>query len=177
MRMKPFAAAAAIASVALVASPAGRLSDRIGSRGLATAGLLVLAVGVGGLSTVGADSSITVVMAWLAVMGLGTGIFISGGNNNWMAGNYIGTDATGTAPRGNGTSGIRLDSSADFNLVDRPRTSYVYADFDRVTGRIGKLLSHQMPVDTHIQKNLRCGGTVTPTSSQRVQYRFAAEFL
>ncbi|MBI4705823.1 MAG: MFS transporter [Deltaproteobacteria bacterium] len=63
--------------MAIVASPSGRLSDRIGSRGLATAGLAVLAVGIGGLSTVGGGSSAMTVAAWLAVMGLGTGIFIS----------------------------------------------------------------------------------------------------
>jgi len=63
--------------MALVAWPSGRLSDRIGSRGLATVGLLVLAVGLGGLSTLGQHSSSLAVSGWLGVMGLGTGIFIS----------------------------------------------------------------------------------------------------
>jgi EmrB/QacA subfamily drug resistance transporter len=63
--------------MAVVTSPSGRLSDRIGSRGLATGGLLVLAVGLAGLATVGPTTSTFVVAAWLAVMGLGTGIFIS----------------------------------------------------------------------------------------------------
>jgi len=75
--------------MALVASPAGRLSDRIGSRGLATGGLVVLACGLAGLSTLGADSSVLSVAAWLAVMGLGTGIFISPNSSALM----------GSAPR------------------------------------------------------------------------------
>lgn len=78
--------------MALVASPSGRLSDRIGSRGLATGGLLVLALGLVGLSTLsteGAGASLVAVAAWLAVMGLGTGIFISPNSSALM----------GSAPR------------------------------------------------------------------------------
>ena len=63
--------------MALVASPSGRLSDRIGSRGLATGGLLLLAGGLLGLTTLTLDSSPLVVAAWFALMGLGTGIFIA----------------------------------------------------------------------------------------------------
>ncbi len=63
--------------MALVASPAGRLSDRIGSRGLATGGLLVLTGGLVGLTTLTLHSSPWIVAAWFAVMGLGTGVFIA----------------------------------------------------------------------------------------------------
>lgn len=63
--------------MALVASPSGWLSDRIGSRGLATAGMLLVAAGVGGLSTVGSQTSPVLVGAWLGLVGLGTGVFIS----------------------------------------------------------------------------------------------------
>ncbi len=63
--------------MALVASPAGWLSDRIGSRGLAVAGMLVMAAGLGWLSTAGLDTPLWRVAAPLAVMGLGTGVFIS----------------------------------------------------------------------------------------------------
>jgi len=63
--------------MAMVAWPAGRLSDRIGSRGLASGGLLVLAVGLVGMSSIGADTPLTTIVLWLAVMGLGTGTFIS----------------------------------------------------------------------------------------------------
>lgn len=75
--------------MALVASPSGRLSDRIGSRGLATGGLLVLAAGLTGLATVGSGSSTYAVAVWLGVMGLGTGIFISPNSSALM----------GSAPR------------------------------------------------------------------------------
>ncbi|MHA1568294.1 MAG: MFS transporter [Alphaproteobacteria bacterium] len=63
--------------MALVATPSGWLSDRIGSRGPAVIGLLILAVGLWGLSTVGAQATWLEVVVWLAVMGLGTGIFIT----------------------------------------------------------------------------------------------------
>lgn len=63
--------------MALVAAPAGRLSDRWGSRGLATLGMVILAVGTVGLALLGAQASPYGVMAWYAVTGLGTGIFIS----------------------------------------------------------------------------------------------------
>jgi len=63
--------------MAFVASPSGRLSDRIGTRSLSVAGLLVFAAGLAGLSTVGPATEPVVVAAWLAVMGLGTGVFIS----------------------------------------------------------------------------------------------------
>jgi MFS family permease len=63
--------------MALVASPAGALSDRIGTRGLATGGLLVLAAGLAGLATVGSNTPAWGVGIWLGLMGLGTGTFIS----------------------------------------------------------------------------------------------------
>ncbi len=63
--------------MALSASPSGWLSDRIGSRAPAVAGMLILTAGLGGLSGIGPQSEPTTVAFWLAVMGLGTGIFIS----------------------------------------------------------------------------------------------------
>jgi MFS family permease len=63
--------------MALVASPFGWLSDRIGSRGLATVGMLTMAGGLIGLSTLGASSSVWDVALWYGIIGLGTGVFIS----------------------------------------------------------------------------------------------------
>ena len=48
-----FAARLTALLMALVASPSGWLSDRYGTRGFATAGLVILALGLGGLSTIG----------------------------------------------------------------------------------------------------------------------------
>jgi MFS family permease len=75
--------------MALVASPSGWLSDRIGSRGLATGGMLVLAAGLFGLAGTGQGSPTWTVALWLGVMGLGTGVFISPNSSALM----------GSAPR------------------------------------------------------------------------------
>lgn len=63
--------------MALVASPSGWLSDRLGSRGLATVGMLIMAAGLFGLSGLGRESGEVRVILYLATVGLGTGIFIS----------------------------------------------------------------------------------------------------
>ncbi len=65
------------AVMALVASPAGALSDRIGARGLAVVGMSLLAVGLWGLSGVDADSSTLSIGLWYALAGFGVGIFVS----------------------------------------------------------------------------------------------------
>lgn len=75
--------------MALAASPSGWLSDRLGSRGLATAGMLIMAAGLFGLSGLGADSGEAGVILWLGTIGLGTGIFISPNSSALM----------GSAPR------------------------------------------------------------------------------
>lgn len=77
------------AIMALVASPSGWLSDRIGSRGLAMTGLLILSLGLLGLSFSVNGCTGLVVAMWLSVMGLGTGIFISPNSSALM----------GSAPR------------------------------------------------------------------------------
>jgi EmrB/QacA subfamily drug resistance transporter len=56
---------------------AGRLSDRMGSRWLSTAGMLITAIGMGMLAFMGRDASLIHVMAALAVVGLGMGVFSS----------------------------------------------------------------------------------------------------
>ncbi|TNF33535.1 MAG: DHA2 family efflux MFS transporter permease subunit, partial [Deltaproteobacteria bacterium] len=63
--------------MALVASPSGRLSDRIGPRGLATLGLALEGLGLLGMVSLDADSAIAWIVVWQLVIGLGTGIFIS----------------------------------------------------------------------------------------------------
>jgi EmrB/QacA subfamily drug resistance transporter len=64
--------------VMAVAAPlSGALSDRIGQRVPATLGMVVLAAGVVLLGRLGPQAAVGVVAAMLAVVGLGTGAFIS----------------------------------------------------------------------------------------------------
>ena len=48
---------------------------------------------------------------------LGDGIKISGGSNNLIAGNYIGTNAAGTGAEPNGIKGVYLVSGSNGNLI------------------------------------------------------------
>src|SRR5574337_1014168 len=64
--------------VMAVAAPlSGTLSDRLGSRLLSTLGMAILAVGLFQLSRLGLHSPLADVTVALAIVGLGTGIFIS----------------------------------------------------------------------------------------------------
>ncbi len=63
--------------MALVAAPSGWLSDHWGSRGPATLGMLVLAAGLVFLALPADTENIWLPVAALAVVGLGTGMFIS----------------------------------------------------------------------------------------------------
>jgi EmrB/QacA subfamily drug resistance transporter len=71
--------------VMLIAAPlSGTLSDRIGSRWLATAGMAILAAGLFLLSRLDGQSPLYQVTLSLMVCGLGTGIFISPNNSALM---------------------------------------------------------------------------------------------
>ena len=70
--------------MAIVAPISGTLSDRIGSRGLATAGMLVLAAGLAWLAVLARGGSLTSIAAALAVVGLGVGTFVSPNNSALM---------------------------------------------------------------------------------------------
>ena len=61
----------------LVGPVSGYLSDRYGSRALATAGLVVSAVGLLGLSTVGATTPYWLLAVYMVVIGGGSGLFTS----------------------------------------------------------------------------------------------------
>jgi EmrB/QacA subfamily drug resistance transporter len=75
--------------MAVVAPASGALSDRVGSRWLATSGMLVLAVGLVLLALASAGGSLHAIAGALAVVGLGTGAFVSPNNSALM----------GSAPR------------------------------------------------------------------------------
>jgi MFS family permease len=70
--------------MAITAPVSGILSDRLGSKGLSTGGMLILALGLFLLSRLGADSPNGLVLLGLAVAGMGTGIFISPNNSALM---------------------------------------------------------------------------------------------
>lgn len=94
--------------MALVALPAGALSDRLGSRGLATAGMLGLAVALALLARVDVGTSVAGLVVPLALMGLGTGVFISPNSSALM----------GAAPRGlQGTAGGVLALARNLGMI------------------------------------------------------------
>jgi MFS family permease len=69
-------------TMALVAPLSGRLSDRYGSRGLATAGLAMSVAGLFALSLVTtADQGYVPIIGTLMLLGLGIGMFQSPNNN------------------------------------------------------------------------------------------------
>jgi len=70
--------------MAVVAPISGALSDRIGSRGLATAGMLLLAAGLVALGLLVTRGSLGQIAAALALFGLGVGIFVSPNNSALM---------------------------------------------------------------------------------------------
>ena len=72
------------AVMAVTAPLAGSLSDRVGSRLLATVGMTIMAVGLVALATLPPSVSLVAVAATLAVVGLGTGTFISPNNSALM---------------------------------------------------------------------------------------------
>ncbi len=75
--------------MAIVAPISGALSDRVGSRGLATAGMALLTAGIVLLATLVERGSLTMIAAALALVGLGVGTFVSPNNSAIM----------GSAPR------------------------------------------------------------------------------
>jgi len=77
-------------AMALTTAPAGWLSDLFGSRGLAVLGMIAVAVGAVGLSFTDAASSVASIAAWNAVIGVGTGVFVTPNSSALM----------GSAPRG-----------------------------------------------------------------------------
>lgn len=70
--------------MAIIAPISGTLSDRIGTRTPTVLGMVVLSGGLFALSRLTGESSILMVMEALAIVGLGTGAFISPNNSALM---------------------------------------------------------------------------------------------
>jgi EmrB/QacA subfamily drug resistance transporter len=94
--------------MAIVAPLSGTLSDKIGTRLPSIVGMAILSGGLFALSRMTADASITTVMGALAIVGLGTGIFISPNNSALM----------GSAPRSRqGIAAGILATARNFGMV------------------------------------------------------------
>ncbi len=94
--------------MAIIAPISGTLSDRIGARLPGMLGMAILACGVYLLSRLGPSSSSVEVALSLAVVGLGTGAFISPNNNALM----------GSAPRNRqGIAAGALATARNFGMV------------------------------------------------------------
>jgi EmrB/QacA subfamily drug resistance transporter len=94
--------------MAVVAPISGTLSDRIGTRIPAVFGMAVLSAGLYLLSRLTGRSSIAAIMLSLAVVGLGTGVFISPNNSALM----------GSAPKTRqGIAAGILATSRNFGMV------------------------------------------------------------
>jgi MFS family permease len=94
--------------MAIIAPISGTLSDRIGTRLPAVFGMAVLSAGLYLVSRLSAQSSIGSMMLALAVIGLGTGAFISPNNSALM----------GSAPKSRqGIAAGILATSRNFGMV------------------------------------------------------------
>lgn len=94
--------------MAVIAPISGTLSDRIGTRLPAVFGMAVLSAGLFALSRLTAQSSVGLMMVALAIVGLGTGAFISPNNSALM----------GSAPKSRqGIAAGILATSRNFGMV------------------------------------------------------------
>jgi EmrB/QacA subfamily drug resistance transporter len=78
--LTPFAA-----TMMIVAPLSGRMSDKYGSRGLSTAGLIISAIGLIGFFLIEPKTSILTSIIWLIIMGIGSGMFFSPNTNTIMS--------------------------------------------------------------------------------------------
>lgn len=72
-------------SIMITAPLSGRISDLRGARGIATTGLCVVAVGLGLMSRIGAETPVVDVLWRFAVFGTGLGMFLAPNNNAVMS--------------------------------------------------------------------------------------------
>ncbi len=64
-------------SMMIIAPISGWLSDRMGSRGLSSLGLLISAIGLLGMMWISANTSVFELSVWMFITGLGSGMFFS----------------------------------------------------------------------------------------------------
>jgi EmrB/QacA subfamily drug resistance transporter len=139
LRLEPWTAGLVLTSqpvvMALVSTPSGRLSDRVGHRWPTTVGLLILSAGVGLLSLLGADSHPGRAALYWAITGLGTGIFVSPNSSALM----------GSAPAGQqGVAGAVLAIARSLGmLLGVAVAAIVFAEAGGHTGRDWGPVDHE----------------------------------
>ncbi|CAI6032629.1 MFS transporter [Cohnella rhizoplanae] len=118
----------------VVAPLSGALSDRIGSELLTFAGLLVLVVAQLGLARLHQDSPVALAGAWMALLGLGSGLFQSPNNSLIMS--KVPKTQLGTAGSINGlirnvgmVVGITLATTTLFGVMS-VKAGFRVKDFD-----------------------------------------------
>lgn len=101
---------APLAAAMMIMSPiSGWLSDRFGSRQLSSIGLLISAIGLLGMIRIKATTTITELIIWMIVMGLGTGMFFSPNTNSIMS--AVPTERRGIA------AGVRIMMQNAGNII------------------------------------------------------------
>jgi len=80
MLLAPFAA-----SLMIMSPISGWLSDRYGSRLLSSIGLLISAIGLLGMMWIKASTTITELIIWMVIIGLGGGMFFAPNTNSIMS--------------------------------------------------------------------------------------------
>ena len=110
--------------MAIVAPIAGALSDRIGSRVLATSGMVILALGLALLALLAPAGSRASIAGGLAVVGLGVGLFVSPNNSALMGAaprhrQGIAAGVLATARNAGMVLGIGLAGAVFTTILDR----------------------------------------------------------
>ncbi len=144
---------ATVPSMMLVLSPiSGLVSDRHGFRYQVTLGVALVTIGLFALATIGPDTPTVLIMARLAIVGIGTSIFMSPNSATIMGsvprtmlgtasasvatsrnvGNAVGlalasTILVGVASASSGLSGVRTDALPPDALLDGIRVAFVVA--------------------------------------------------
>jgi len=121
MAMQPF-------TMAIVSVPSGWMSDRVGSRGPAVAGMLLISASFVGLSFISLQgNSLYFVAIFLGIMGLGTGIFITPNTNALL--NSAPVEHQGTA------SGVLAFARNFGMLLGTALSAYIFQAWGGDTGQ------------------------------------------
>ena len=144
---------ATVPSMMLLLSPvSGLISDRYGFRYQVTLGVALVTIGLFALATIGPETPTALIMARLAIVGIGTSIFMSPNSATIMGsvprtmlgtasasvatsrnvGNAVGlalasTILVGVASASSGLSGVRTDALPPAALLDGIRVAFVVA--------------------------------------------------